>query len=629
MIISELFDDVGDKHQKKIAIDTVKNPSKSLLGGPSPEEAEKILKDKFGMSDKQIQKLKEGTMGIGLLGDDPKEINQAGYELISKLKAPVKAEDVYSFIEQRLSDDSLADSMYLMTKEAYMDPRFKDSYGKHIKEIESIDARSILLHHLVGRDSALMYYGIGPALVGLYLAQQGVKAVAINMDMDLKGRENEPLIKEKYGVNVDVLKKEIERMWGKLPDMDQMALTQTYKAIGGTPKITAPAESIEEATPKKAVNSRGKVQKYVTAHNIKYGDKAYKEIDMELVKIDNGAQTIEFKIISPPELFGKPVRGGFKQFRRGPFMATKIPDALGEDYEKGRGPTGIAYAIKKGHPDAEDPTTGKKYPERQTPEYKKKFFKLKTNEGESMADVRTPGVDVMAQNLYNILTKMQSNGFPSLDDEAQESAEDLIGHLGEFMAKLQGDAGSFSESYGGDAGAESYLAKIDELVKMLSTKGPESKSIAYEIQNAADDIRKSMGMNPTNVRTQFENKTPGDSHYNKEKAKELAKKDGKDPEKLTYGELMSYIEKAEKMEEGHKATHVVVDPDGNVIGHASDEKGAKFTARHNLQNVKGKVFKLKKPASEKKADRMLGYKLDEPTESAELKSFKELLNQII
>ena len=554
MIISELFDDVGDKHQKKIAIDTVKNPSKSLLGGPSPEEAEKILKDKFGMSDKQIAKLKgdstsdeakrilkiynkdkkvnEGTMGIGLLGDDPKEINQAGYELISKLKAPVKAEDVYSFIEQRLSDDSLADSMYLMTKEAYMDPRFKDSYGKHIKEIESIDARSILLHHLVGRDSPLMYYGIGPALVGLYLAQQGVKAVAINMDMDLKGRENEPLIKEKYGVNVDVLKKEIERMWGKLPDMDQMALTQTYKAIGGTPKITAPAESMEE------------------------------------------------------------------------------------DYEKGRGPTGIAYAIKKGHPDAEDPKTGKKYPERQTPEYKKKFFKLKTNEAESMADVRTPGVDIMAQNLYNMLTKMQSNGFPSLDDEAQESAEDLIGHLGEFMAKLQGDAGSFSESYGGDAGAESYLAKIDELVKMLSTKGPESKSIAYEIQNAADDIRKSMGMKPTNIRTQFEGKAKPDFlDLDKDgDKKEPMKKAAKDKE---------------EMEEGHKATHVVVDPDGNVMGHASDEKGAKDIAKDNLQNVKGKVFKLKKPASEKKADKMLGYKLDEPTESAELKSFKELINQII
>ena len=85
----------------------------------------------------------------------------------------------------------------------------------------------------------------------------------------------------------------------------------------------------------------------------------------------------------------------------------------------------------------------------------------------------------------------------------------------------------------------------------------------------------------------------------------------------------------EEMDEGHKATHVVVDPDGNVMGHASDEKGAKDIAKDNLQNVKGKVFKLKKPASEKKADKMLGYKLDEPTESAELKSFKELINQII
>jgi hypothetical protein len=44
-------------------------------------------------------------------------------------------------------------------------------------------------------------------------------------------------------------------------------------------------------------------------------------------------------------------------------------------------------------------------------------------------------------------------------------------------------------------------------------------------------------------------KTPGDSHYNKEKAKELARKDGKDPERLSYGELQKYIRQAEKMNE--------------------------------------------------------------------------------
>tara|TARA_B100001057_G_C22271663_1_gene727171 strand:+ start:80 stop:550 length:471 start_codon:yes stop_codon:yes gene_type:complete len=42
-------------------------------------------------------------------------------------------------------------------------------------------------------------------------------------------------------------------------------------------------------------------------------------------------------------------------------------------FEKGRGPTGIAYAIPNGHPDAENPKTRKKYPERQTPQYKKEY----------------------------------------------------------------------------------------------------------------------------------------------------------------------------------------------------------------------------------------------------------------
>ena len=46
-----------------------------------------------------------------------------------------------------------------------------------------------------------------------------------------------------------------------------------------------------------------------------------------------------------------------------------------ESYEKGRGPTGIAFSIKKGHPDAENPATRKKYPERQTPQYKAKWNK--------------------------------------------------------------------------------------------------------------------------------------------------------------------------------------------------------------------------------------------------------------
>jgi hypothetical protein len=48
-----------DYHQHKIAVDTVKNPRKSFMGGPSPKEAEQTLLKKFGYSKKEVEKLKE------------------------------------------------------------------------------------------------------------------------------------------------------------------------------------------------------------------------------------------------------------------------------------------------------------------------------------------------------------------------------------------------------------------------------------------------------------------------------------------------------------------------------------------------------------------------------------------
>lgn len=50
-------------HEHRIAVDTVRNPNKALLGGPSAEEAEDKLRKKFGYSDAEIEALKEG-LGI-------------------------------------------------------------------------------------------------------------------------------------------------------------------------------------------------------------------------------------------------------------------------------------------------------------------------------------------------------------------------------------------------------------------------------------------------------------------------------------------------------------------------------------------------------------------------------------
>ena len=59
------------------------------------------------------------------------------------------------------------------------------------------------------------------------------------------------------------------------------------------------------------------------------------------------------------------------------FLIDDVQEAVYDGgFEKGRGPTGISYSIPHGHPDAENPKTRKKYPERQTSKYKKDYKAL-------------------------------------------------------------------------------------------------------------------------------------------------------------------------------------------------------------------------------------------------------------
>ena len=93
-------------------------------------------------------------------------------------------------------------------------------------------------------------------------------------------------------------------------------------------------------------------------------------------------------------------------------------------FEKGRGPTGVAYAIPSGHPDAENPRTRKKYPERQTPQYKKLYKAILKKKApkllqshpineESLEEApliqdQIPAVKSMATKIVNLLTKENS-----------------------------------------------------------------------------------------------------------------------------------------------------------------------------------------------------------------------------
>ena len=106
-------------------------------------------------------------------------------------------------------------------------------------------------------------------------------------------------------------------------------------------KTSNPKLAFEEITERaKRAVAGGKVQKLVTAHGLTYKGKKYKEIDMELVSIDNSSQIVTFNIIHPKEIFGNKIKIPFRALRRGRYMATdtsKIDESKGF-FTRGKSP---------------------------------------------------------------------------------------------------------------------------------------------------------------------------------------------------------------------------------------------------------------------------------------------------
>jgi hypothetical protein len=74
---------------------------------------------------------------------------------------------------------------------------------------------------------------------------------------------------------------------------------------------------------KEAYAVRGnKVEKFITGVNVKHKGKRYKEIEYELIKIDNRQEAVLLRILSPKKLFGQKVAVRFQTLRRGPFLKT-------------------------------------------------------------------------------------------------------------------------------------------------------------------------------------------------------------------------------------------------------------------------------------------------------------------
>lgn len=193
----------------------------------------------------------------------------------------------------------------------------------------------------------------------------------------------------------------------------------------------------------------------------------------------------------------------------------------------------------------------------------------------------------------------------SLTKSEEDKKEDIV----KGMKKNKGD---FEKRYGKEAKAVMYatatkMAKNEDVNEVLSSKGRENlRRLIHDFERQAEDMNLSdeamdavaMGLDQIMSDVQEiegvrENKTPGDSHYHKEKAKELAKKDGKDPERLSYGELMDYIKKAQQMDSSHNQESV--ENEGIVEGVALteaefDEAAGKKDACYHKVKARYKVW---------------------------------------
>ena len=90
-----------------------------------------------------------------------------------------------------------------------------------------------------------------------------------------------------------------------------------------------PTADLNLRASKQAV-SGGKVAKFITGNNVTFQGKKYKKVELEVLKVDNKSQTVEVAFISPKELENRKVNMSFRYLRRGPFVATKIPNAFEE-----------------------------------------------------------------------------------------------------------------------------------------------------------------------------------------------------------------------------------------------------------------------------------------------------------
>ena len=178
---------------------------------------------------------------------------------------------------------------------------------------------------------------------------------------------------------------------------------------------------------------------------------------------------------------------------------------------KAYGPTGIAYAVKTGHPDEVDPKTKKKYPERQTSKYKKQWAK---NNKESVDKISEEYPDGFSQTWRNregmVFERNMSSDVVEIDE-----ATDIFNKGGIHVTRFAMGKGKLGFQFNfGKIGRYiqvplEKLSVLDQAVKMAKKAGKTKGQGDLPI---ADDVNEEGGaglFGTTTLRKKYEDETPG------------------------------------------------------------------------------------------------------------------------
>ena len=185
-----------------------------------------------------------------------------------------------------------------------------------------------------------------------------------------------------------------------------------------------------------------------------------------------------------------------------------------ESVEEGKayGPTGIAYAVKTGHPDEVDPKTKKKYPERQTSKYKKQWAK---NNKESVDKISEEYPDGFSQT-WRKREGMIFDRFDMQEEVKVDEATDVYTKDGYQVTRYSMGKGKLGFQFNyGDRGRYIQVAQKD-LSKLAKAVQAAMKSKMNEEGGAGL-------FGTTSLRKKYQDETPGQSESTAAYAKSLEK----------------------------------------------------------------------------------------------------------